>query len=107
MPRGVYKRTPEHNKNLGDSNRGKIRSPEFCKNRSESQKKFRPSKESNAKRSATLKGRPRPQEVRDRIVASNIGKKHNMLKKRPPHTEATREKLRIAKLGTTESEETK
>jgi len=38
MPRGIYQRTEEHKRNLGNSLRGKKRSPEFCKHMSEIKK---------------------------------------------------------------------
>lgn len=57
MPKGVYPRSPEHNRKIAEAKRGQPRSPETVRKMADSMKGHTHTAETKAKISAALKGR--------------------------------------------------
>jgi len=94
MPRGIFKRTEEHNRNIGKALLGIKRSDETRKKYSEAKRGICPSLETRRKRSEALKGRVLTVEHKRKIGLAN-----SIALKGIPRTEETKEKIRIALKG--------
>lgn len=96
------KRTDECKKKIGDANRGKIRSPEFCAALSARQIGIRRGPrspevvEKYASKQRGVRRKPHTEETKQKLRKLNLGRK---FPNRPPHTDERKQKISAALRG--------